>query len=231
MRPGSSICAPPLAGERTSGCRSALPRRGVVRRPAGERELPLLRVVPEAEMVRDASAWTRLGTRDSLVGKRGSGEWREKAVRRAEGQTELPLFPAISGTESAGEGGRLLGSRRRHLRPPNQVRPVGNRSYAISKDGGRGVCLFGRSPSGSAPPESRWATAQSYGRLGCCTSAAFTGRRLRERIGKTQRANGRRCCIGAGCRATGTAQSSAISSTRDAAQADTRELRGSRLAA
>ena len=87
----------PLSGSELPGVARSLDGEEV-RGPVGRRELPLFQVVPEAQSVRTPPPGA--ATDSGLAGRKRDQAIGKKAVRQAEGQPELPLFPAISGTES-----------------------------------------------------------------------------------------------------------------------------------
>jgi len=97
-----------------------------VRRPAGRRELPLFRVVPEAQSVRtpppDAAPGSGLAGQDRAIAK--------EAARRAEGQPELPLFPAIFGTESPAKPQGPFAREPQAPPTPAEPGPAGRKSKA-----------------------------------------------------------------------------------------------------
>jgi len=166
--------APPAADPR---CHSE-----VARGPVRERELPLFRVVPEAESVRtpplDAAPGSGLAgrQRDRVTGK--------EAVRRAEGQPELPLFSAISGTESPAKPHEPFA---RQPQPPAEPGHAGHKSeQAIPKTEAE-VCLSGdllwigtaKKPLGNRAIV--WV-------LGMLYFGGLHWTKIADRIGKTQRA-------------------------------------------
>jgi hypothetical protein len=111
---------PPAAGR---ACRDE-----VARRPAGGREWPLFRVVPEAETVRTSLADAAPGS--GLAGRKRDRASGKEAVRRAEGQPELPLFPIVSGAESPLKPHGLFAREPRAQPTLAGLGPVGRKSPA-----------------------------------------------------------------------------------------------------
>jgi hypothetical protein len=115
--PGS---APPAAARPSYGAE--------VRRPVGRRELPLFQVVPEAQSVRTPPPGA--ATDSGLAGRKRDQAIGKKAARRAEGQTELPLFPPISATESPAKPREPFAQEPQAPPTPVESRPADRKSAA-----------------------------------------------------------------------------------------------------
>lgn len=165
--------APPAAARPSDG--------EEVRGPVGRRELPLFQVVPEAQSVRTSPPGA--ATDSGLAGRKRDQAIGKEAARRAESQPELPLFPAISGTESPEPHGPFA----REPQPAAEPGHAGHKSdQAIPKTEDE-VCLSGdllwigtaKKPLGNRAIV--WV-------LGMLYFGGLHWTKIAERIGKTQRA-------------------------------------------